>query len=134
MQADTLETGEIPVNETAEDRLETKSCEDTAAVKWLFWQSLNRKGIHLNVSVLSFILFFFKGEEIPSFAQAGKTALIFFFFPLFFFSQTHLAYRILPHTPATTIINYFRIRRSEIEGMSLQKGVKKKFCILIALC
>lgn len=88
----------------------------------------------MNVSVLSFILFFFKGEEIPSFAQAGKTALIFFFLSSFFFSQTHLAYRILPHTPATTIINYFRIRRSEIEGMSLQKGVKKKFCILIALC
>lgn len=50
-----------------------------------------------------------------------------------FSPQTCLAYRILPHTPATTIINYFSLRQSEIEGISLQKALKKKFCILIAL-
>lgn len=56
-------------------------------------------------------------------------------FPLLppFPPPTCLAYRILPHTPATTIINYFSLRQSEIEGMSLQKALKKKFCILIAL-
>lgn len=85
----------------------------------VFWQSINRKGIHLNVSVLSF---FFKRRN-TLFCKAGKTAFI---FSLSFPPRTHLAYRMLPHTPATTIINYFRIRRSENWGHVSAEGTEEE--------